>query len=35
MRRRADRLRDLGLIAPGQHHEELVVIRADRLLDND
>ncbi|MFI7674171.1 HemK2/MTQ2 family protein methyltransferase [Actinophytocola sp. NPDC049390] len=35
MRGRADRLRDLGLIAAGQQYEELVVIRADRLLDND
>lgn len=30
MRGRAADLRDLGLIAPGQRHEELVVIRAER-----
>jgi release factor glutamine methyltransferase len=28
---RAERLRACGLIGPGQRHEELVVIRADRL----
>ncbi len=35
MRGRADHLRALGLIAAGQSHEELVVIRADRPLDDD
>lgn len=29
MRERAQALRDQGLLAPDQHHEELVVIRAD------
>jgi release factor glutamine methyltransferase len=32
MRARAAQLRDQGLLAPGQH-DELVVIRADRLLN--
>ena len=32
MRERAQALRDQGLLAPDQHHEELVVIRADRLV---
>ncbi|SLJ83173.1 putative methyltransferase [Mycobacteroides abscessus subsp. abscessus] len=31
LRERAAWLESVGLIAPGQRHEELVVIRADRI----